>query len=86
MASDKTEFIDSALTSKFFDLENNFSECFQSGDLETTYSYVSIVENGRPMAIHNDDGRMSGFLEKLHGFAFAASKYCIFSKREIAVF
>ena len=47
-------------------------------DLGTTYSCAAIAEDGRPVAIHNDDGRMNGFLEKLHGFTFVTSKYCIF--------
>ena len=54
-------------------------------NLGTTYSCIAIIENARPVAIHNDDGRMNSFLEKLHGFTFAASKCCIFSKREIVV-
>ena len=55
-------------------------------DLGTTYSCAAIIEGGRPLAIYNDDGRMSGFLEKLHGFTFVASKCCILPKREIVVF
>ena len=54
-------------------------------DLGTTYSCVAIVEDGRPVTIKNDDGRMNNFLEKLHDFTFAAPKCCIFSKREIVV-
>ena len=31
-------------------------------DLGTTYSCAAIVENGRPVAIHNDDGKTKKLL------------------------